>query len=90
MGHIMGTFPFRISTFTFARCLHGVFDAIDRWREARDPQEDEQLHGEGGCDERECSGCVGSERRPDASEADDEHLLDATCPLNEWDGCYRH
>lgn len=69
-----------ISTSTFARCLYCVFDTIDRGREACDPQEDEQLHCEGGRDERERGGRVGSERSPDASEADDEHLLDATCP----------
>ena len=29
-------------------CLHGVVDAVDRGAEAEDPQEDEQLHGDGG------------------------------------------
>lgn len=61
-----------ISAFT--RRLHGVFDAIDRGREACDPQEDDQLHGEGRGDECERAGRAGSERSPDASEADNEHL----------------
>ena len=54
--------------------LYGVVNPVDRGAEARDPQEHEQLHAEGGGHESERGGGTGDQRGTDAREASEQHL----------------
>ena len=62
------------STSRLVQHLHGVVDPVDRGAEACDPQEDEQLHAEGGGHQSERGRGARDQRGTDAREASEQHL----------------